>query len=548
MTSDNVEDRLDRLRADWPARSIVNRVMARIGTGPKLNPARRSWIPRTPRRLGLAAALGASGLFAALGLTWLLIASHPTTLLGALQDNLDKAASAHLAITFWDDHNQEYKSNVWYRRNEGLRAESPEGTLVEDGQFQWSWRDPGPGGELIVLRQPRPRFLGKMLSQMLALPDIPSFMSRDRAPELDGEVNGRACMAYILTQTGRDPDLPPGAKPVNPHPFRGLVLADASGRVHKITFQERLDDGQWRSLREIRIEYDVAVPAERIAARLPAGARVIDRDNVYNERFPLERAIRRIEKGGLILAVHDICPLKDREGFYVVSSVRGTPEFLKKFPPHRRWINAEVSELDVAMQPGSSGNLGGKYDRLVLALASREGVQFSWWLIIPRTYFMMKDGKRVMQPENDTSWIPGEPGRLDDLPGKARVPLQAFYWADEHRDPRGAMGSVGQWVDVALPADRQPSSFDVVAALARRDLLIMRHGGSSALFGVQADSKGDARTLKPLSHFEPDRISDADYAAAVRRGIDDLRRMDEVHEIEPADMLPPPGKAQAPPR
>jgi hypothetical protein len=545
MTSDNVEDRLARLRADWPAGSIVDQVMARIGSRPEPVPARRTRFPRLPRRPRLVAALAASGLFVALGLAWLLIAGHPTTLLAAIQDNLGRAASAHLSITFRDDRGQEHKSDVWYRRDMGLRAESPEGTLVEDGQFQWSWRAPGPGGELLVLRQPRPKFLGNQLVQMLALPDLPSFVSRDRAPELDREVNGRACLAYILTQTGRDPDLPPGAKPVNPRPFRGLILADADERIHQLDFQERKGDEPWHSVREIRIEYDVPVPAERIAVRLPEGARVIDRDNVFSDRYPLDRAIHRVELGSLLFAVHDIHPLINREGFYVVSSVRGTAELLRKFPPRRRWLNPALSELDVAFQMTSNGMISGKYDRIGLGTASREGVEFAWSLVIPRRLFKMQDGKPVFLPENDTSWMPGEPGRLDDPAGKGWVPLSATYRDEHHRDAKGVPATVSQWVGVSLPPDTEPTTVEDVAARARRDLLIMQYGGSSSLFGVAADAKGDGQNLKPLSRFEPDRITDTEYAAAVRRGIDDLRRFDEVHEIGPADMLPPRGQGQA---
>ena len=154
----------------------------------------------------------------ALGLAWLLIASHPTTLLAAIENDLSRAESAHLSLISRDDRNQEYKADIWYRRNLGVRVESPEGTIVEDGRFQWSWKDPGPGGEILVVRQPRPGFLRKSLAPMLALPDLPSFMTRDRAPELDRDVSGRACLGYIVTQTGPDPDLPPGAKPVNARP------------------------------------------------------------------------------------------------------------------------------------------------------------------------------------------------------------------------------------------------------------------------------------------------------------------------------------------
>ncbi len=131
------------------------------------------------------------------------------------------------------------------------------------------------------------------------------------------------------------------------------------------------------------------------------------------------------------------------------------------------------------------------------------------------------------------TWTPGEPGRLDDLPGKARVLLAAYYWDEKLRTPQGTMWGVEQWVEVPLPADQGPNTVDNVAALARHDLQIMQHVGSGSLFGDAADAKGDTRTLKPLSSFEPDRITEAEYAAAVRRGIDDLRRMDEVHLSDP---------------
>ena len=218
MTSDSVADRLERLRAEWPGGSVVDSVMAKIGAQPGPAPVRPSWLPRLFRTHRLTAALAACGLFAALGLAWLLIASHPTTLLAAIENDLSRAESAHLSLISRDDRNQEYKADIWYRRNLGVRVESPEGTIVEDGRFQWSWKDPGPGGEILVVRQPRPGFLRKSLAPMLALPDLPSFMTRDRAPELDRDVSGRACLGYIVTQTGPDPDLPPGAKPVNAQP------------------------------------------------------------------------------------------------------------------------------------------------------------------------------------------------------------------------------------------------------------------------------------------------------------------------------------------
>ncbi len=137
MTSNDLEDRLERLRSEWPAGSIVENVMARIET-------------ETPglvrRRHRLFAGLAASGLVAALGLAWLIVASQPTTLLAAVQDGLKRARLAHLVITAWDDRDAAQRAEIWYRRDEGLRFESPEQVIVEDGKTQWSWQTGGEGG------------------------------------------------------------------------------------------------------------------------------------------------------------------------------------------------------------------------------------------------------------------------------------------------------------------------------------------------------------------------------------------------------------------
>lgn len=520
-TTDDLDGRLARLRAEWPVGSMVDNVMARITP-----PAPR----RELRRRRLFAGLAASGLFAAVGLAWLLVVSQPKTLLAAVQDGLERAQSAHLVITSWNNQDAAHRAEIWYRRGEGLRAEAPEQVIIENGKTQWTWRTDAGAGERVVLRQRSPGFFTTQLSAMLALPEVPKDWPRVRTPELDREVNGRACQALTIT-------LLEGNR--NPPDFRGLVLAEEDGRIHEITVQQRRNDGTWRRVREIRIEYDVPVLAERVAARLPEGARVVDRDEAFHGRYPLDRALHQVELGGLILAVHDLQPLKDREGFYVVSSVRGTPEFLKTYPPRRRPLNPEFVALDVAFQPGSNMMYGGNYDHITLGSAAREGIEFSWWLIVPRRFFRVKDGNRVYLPQIDQPGARGEPGRLDDVPGKARLPLSATYWDEKHRDANGVQQGVSTWAEVPLPPDHAAASLDDVAGRARRDLLLMSVGGAGGLLGVAADVKKEASTLRPLSHISPETTSDADFAAAVRRGLDDLRQFDEVRDPGPEDMLLP---------
>ena len=109
------------------------------------------------------------------------------------------------------------------------------------------------------------------------------------------------------------------------------------------------------------------------------------------------------------------------------------------------------------------------------------------------------------------------------------------------------MGGVEQWVEVPLPANQGPSTIDSVAALARRDLQLIQHVGTGALYGVAADTKANPRSGRALCFFEPDRITEAEYAAAVRRGIEDLRQDDEVHMVEPGQVVPPGARGPIPP-
>jgi hypothetical protein len=389
-----------------------------------------------------------------------------------------------------------------------------------------------------VIRQRNPGFFTTGIAAKLALPDIRGDWEKFRTPELDHVVDGRACQGFTISLADLE-RLPPGTRAADRQEHRALLLAEVDGRIRVITLERRPEGGTWQREREIRIEYDVPVPAEKIAVRLPTGARVVDIDQAFNSLYPLDRALHRVELGGLILAVHDLRPLKDREGFYVVSSVRGTPEFLKQYPPRRRAMNPEVSLLDVAFQPMSNQMWGSKYDLIVLGNAAREGVEFSWWVVVPRRFFQVKDGKRVYLPENDTSTMPGEPGRLDDLPGHARVPLSATYWDEKHRDAQGVQQQVSTWVVVPLPPDRPAATWEDVAASARRDLLVMGIGSSGSLMGIAADTKADGQNLRGISGFAPEAISDDAFSAAVRRGLEDLRRFDEVHDVGPEGMPPP---------
>ena len=325
---DDLEDRMTQLREAWPVDSMVEDVMARI----------RATAPRPGRRRRLLLGLSLSGIAAAVVLALLVIMNQPRTLLAAVQEGLERAQTAHVTTTSWGNHDAIYKDEIWYRRGEGLRYEAPEQVIVEDGRTQWSWST-GPGvTEPVVLRQSSPGFFTTGLLSKLALPDFRGDWARFRTPEMDRVVDGRACRGYTLSLADLE-QMQPGTRVVDGQERRAFILAETDGRIAVVTVERRPPGGAWQREREVHIEYDVPIPAREGGRPVPAGARVVDCDRAFSSLFPLEKALHRVELGGLILAVHDLQPLKDREGFYVVSSVRGTPEFLKQYPPRRRPLN-----------------------------------------------------------------------------------------------------------------------------------------------------------------------------------------------------------------
>ncbi len=522
MTPDKLDDRFARLREEWPVASMTEDVMARV-RAIELSET-PSW---RPRRRALAA-VGLATVLAGFGLTWLCLASSPPTLMAALQDGLMRSRSAHLILSR-SINGKSYRSDGWYRRGEGLRLESPEGVLVDDGKFEWSWATTGDNArETLVIRQPSKKVnFARSITQWLNLPDVRSG-SRTRLPEKDRTIDGVPCQAFSLPPPAEEPGLYRG---VNPPAMRALILVDAGERLVEVTAQIEMN-GTWQSGITIQIESNAEVPPERLAVRLPDRARVIDPETAFTDRYPLEKALAQVELGGLLFGVHDVRPLKDGEGYFVVTSVRGTPAHLKKYPPRRRRVNMSVPEvLDVAMQPLWK-QIGNTFDRIVIADAVREGVEIHWWLLIPRRFFIMKNGKK--------EFIPIKPGdghdSLDAVAGKVRIPLEANYWHDALRESNGAMGGVFKWVDVPRPAESAPESLERLAGRARRDILVMVQGNLGGLYGVASGAPNQPGNPRPLSRLTAEETTDAEFAAAIQRGIDDFRALDE--QYDPAAMPP----------
>jgi hypothetical protein len=503
MTPKELEDQLRQLGTDWPVPSVADPVMARIAS-PSVPPPRRSPFRRRPALFLAAAAMLAVIIAAA----WFLFLATPATLQAQVQRALEKASTAHIVISAPDDKGVRQRGEIWYERGHGFRAETPDEVILDDGKQQWTWRPGIKESELVIARRAS-RDAVSMITELFQLGNAPAAWARQRSPEHDREIDGRPCQGFVVT-----PPIPQVANAdgsdliPDPQPPRFVVLVDPDERIVNLEVQ-RQKEGRWQTGREVSLAYDVKVPPEKLAVNLPAGGRVIDPDRALEERFPLDKALAKGEADGLLFAVHELQRSPD-EIFYVVSSVRGTPEFLKKHPPKRRRLNLQVTLLDVAEQPAASGT-DLECNRAVLATAEGDGVHYVWWLAVRRHYFTVDQGKRT--PHSDSP-------SLEVIPGKVHVPLQAIH--------RGFPG-VAEWVqvnvDVSVAVDQKSQSLAELAARVRRDALPIQQapGAVVGLHGWVRDGEG--------RHTMPDQISDAEFAKQVGQQLEWLNSLNEIKEM-----------------
>ena len=185
MISNDVEDRLERLRSEWPAGSIVADVMARIG--PEAGPVAASGQRRRWRRA--AVGLVAAGLMAASVLALVSLVGHSNPRQAAIQEALARARSAHIVVTAGGQGGAADTAEIWYLRDRGFRAEMPNEVMVDDGRSLRSWHRAGRDEEPIVIVR-KSTGAAAQIAELLGLASYLDRWGRRRAADLDRGIDG----------------------------------------------------------------------------------------------------------------------------------------------------------------------------------------------------------------------------------------------------------------------------------------------------------------------------------------------------------------------
>jgi hypothetical protein len=510
MNPSSIEDLLADLGQKWPVPSVAEAVIARIEAESISLSARstaRGW------RVGLWAS--AAAVMVAISIACAAIVSAPRTLQAQVERALARTAAAFITVSGLDAQGVRRNSNIWYSSEHGFRVESPEETIVDNGQQQWTWQPNAVPDEMVVVRR-QSADGRKMLSEMFALNDAPADWKQHRAAEHDCEIGGEKCSAYLIVPPPRQELFRDGQRLVpvaDASPPRIIVWSDRQDRIVQIE-QQRQVQGEWQSGRQTSIHYDADVPAEKFRADFPARAKVVDADATLEDRFPLSDALATEESEGLLFAIHEA---ERMEGgmVFIVSSVRGTRAYLRAHPPTRRRLNLTTTLLDVAYVSDAAGTIDGDWNRASLAYAQNQGVYYSWWIAVPRRTYFVKDGVEVEVDHR----------RKPETADKTRISLFANPMA--MRTPKGALKSVSATIELAL-ADKATTLPEIAAhALGDASLLTTRGSWVGLRGGISQDT---------MRHMAPSEVNATQFVAEIRSQLAWLHGLDLLPEGAGAPM------------
>ena len=436
MSDDNFEHELEQLGSNWPGESVVDRVTSSL---PQTATPPMQHSPTAETRSA------ASIIFPALGVVVTTVAivaflmlgfglNAPQTLQAALQQSLRQANTWHVTTQQFDGENV-VKSEVWFHRDHGFRMNSAVQVIVDNGEDNYTWFPTDKDSSVLL----RPSQDGvAMIANMFDLSRIPAEWKKQRKPDLDQEISGTPCEAYSYLIVG-------GAK-LSDGDERMLVFVDRAMRLRKAIRQSQVEK-RWSTDAQISMDYEQPIPESVFRPDFPANAKVVDVRTILDGLYPLAQAVASEEKDGLIFAVHDLVPVDDGS-WYIVSSVRGTPEYLRKYPPKPRRVNLNHSVIDVASQSGSHASSGSGYQCLMYQ-TEWQGVDYLWRM-----------------------YVPGYRGGVKNRPkpGMIRVPLHADHMHRNRRDARGVQLTTRLELDLPIP--EKTSTLSEIVAIARKDITL----------------------------------------------------------------------------
>jgi hypothetical protein len=504
-SSQDVEHKLERLGAEWPSEaSVVDRVMRQI-EAMDVQPAH----PTTFRNRWRASLALAAALALVVGGWWLLSPVDNSLYAQALRaienshtiHSVIRALPADAKAPEVGEKPTGEAVESWYERGVGFRVNLPNEVRLGNTKNFWTYRKK----DKLAIRTDS-RNLDDLIDRELDLKRMLDEMKQlgfERFADGDETIDGQRLTAYLLTKTQNfaDPAMKAGT-------LRGVVLLDGSSRIVRSRQEIRQGD---RWVTNILIEWQYDVPIDRALFKPDFGdeVRIVDAEAAFDQFVSLDKALYQDERRGILFAIHRLERFGEH-GVLVVSSVRGAPQTMEKYPLEPRRIQLGLYFADGPAKNLATSPQGNRYFRIELARVSSIGIDVCWWILVPR-------GTNAPPYEVE--------------PGKVKLPLgfTPIGWTDYGKtfaDEHGILQHVTWDLVTDLPEAKDAPSFDSVSQSVYADMTALSVLPFRQLF---MGSKPGTNVLEVGS---PDDVSVAQYRVGAARNVSEWYERDVVFQLE----------------
>jgi hypothetical protein len=377
-----IEQALEQLGQQWPPEcSLVEGVQRRIESNVTRIEPKHAGFPVIKWLLATAASL------VVLAAAWRAFHGDNTLYAQAI-DAIRRARTVCITMTAQAEADKppQIVRRAWYERGVGFReelgteqvgAEFPAGEIRLGNQNNlWTYLR----GSNLVIRA-KSGALDDLVDRMLdidALKQLQQTGKVDRYPAADQDVDGQPCRAYLYTYVypaGYPLELEKGPK------RRSVFLFDDQSRMVRVLNETQSSNG-WKIEATIDWKYDVPVERTLFQPNFGNNVKIVDADQVFDQFVDLDKALYREERAGLWFAIHRLQRFQD--GIFIVSSVRGTDETLKKYPLKRQVLGPGMLFDEGPAANYEASPQGDRYFRIDLARADFHGINVCWWVLVPR--------------------------------------------------------------------------------------------------------------------------------------------------------------------
>jgi hypothetical protein len=285
-----------------------------------------------------------------------------------------------------------------------------------------------------------------------------------------------------------------------------------------------LIEGEWRQTTLAEARYDVAIHTDSFRPNFGDEVKIVEAENLFEERFAVETAIYSQEALGMVVAAHEVKRVED-DMFFVIFSTRASEDTVRRLGLLRSIENGKHKNGSMAYGdfnlylPGKrvGENERQFYQPMTLATYYKDGTEVHWALAIPK-------GR----------W----PKHVDTFEFGGSLNTRFALW--EEREKQGLPTYKRFYPMTILPLPRQSTPLEDIVEQVYRETGLLEPFAFQLSLRLQSQplteqevqqhikgggSEDEARALKTVPVVSPSRITLEKWEADARANVESLRSL-----------------------